>query len=600
MSQVNNAAKFTALALSLELPYSVNNSPGSVTDAKLEAFLGLAPKTLDALVKGNATNGSAVAYSVTAKVGDQLAVSYDFQTNEAFQASRYNDTAFLSVAAAGFTDTQVIADTFSTVFVGYQSYTYTFTQNGTFTVGLGVVNKTDITLNSALQVAAIRLNGVALSAPGSIGHISGAMTGTNGSDILAGDALVKNSHDIIYGLAGNDVLSGLGGNDTLYGGDGNDVLNGGAGDDVLDGGDGVDTVLYGSAMTGVFVNLNLTVQQNTVGGGKDTLLAIENINGSPYNDTLIGTAANNILLGGAGNDTLSGGAGDDILTGGLGNDVLNGGNGVDTVLYGTATAGVTVNMSLTSQQETGGAGSDTLLAIENINGSFFNDTLTGDAGNNILSGDVGDDQLYGGDGNDSLIGGLGDDVLNGGAGFDVAQYYTATAGVTVDLALTASQNTGGAGWDTLSHIEEVNGSAYDDTLTGNAANNDLYGGAGNDVLDGGLGVDVLTGGLGQDSFLFDTALSSANRDIITDFSVPNDSIQLDHRIFTELAIGHLANTTFKVIGIGNVVDSNDHILYNIISGGVFYDADGSGVGAAVLVALIGRGLDVSAADFMVV
>jgi Ca2+-binding RTX toxin-like protein len=152
----------------------------------------------------------------------------------------------------------------------------------------------------------------------------------------------------------------------------------------------------------------------------------------------------------------------------------------------------------------------------------------------------------------------------------------------------------------LSHIEEVNGSAYNDTLTGDAANNVLLGGAGNDVLDGGLGADVLTGGLGQDRFLFDTALSLANRDIITDFSVPNDSIQLDQRIFTELAIGHLANTAFKVVGIGNVVDSNDHILYNIVSGGVFYDADGSGVAAAVLVALIGRGLNVSAADFTVV
>ncbi|WP_198328333.1 calcium-binding protein [Methylovulum psychrotolerans] len=511
MSQVNNAAKFTALALPLELPYSVNNSPGSVTDAKLEAFLGLAPKTLDALVKGNATNGSAVAYSVAAKVGDQLVVSYDFQTNEAFQTSHYNDTAFLSVAAAGFTDTQVIADTFSTVFVGYQSYTYTFTQSGTFTLGLGVVNKTDIFVNSALQVAAIGLNGVALAAPGSIGLVSGAMTGTDGNDVLSGDALVKDSHDIIYGLAGNDVLSGLGGNDTLYGADGNDSLMGGLGNDVLDGGTGFDVAQYYTATAGVTVNLALTVSQNTAGAGWDTLRNIEKVNGSAYNDTLTGNAADNILLGGAGNDV-----------------------------------------------------------------------------------------LYGGDGNDSLMGGLGDDVLDGGAGSNVAQYYTATAGVTVNLALTVSQNTAGAGWDTLRNIEKVNGSAYNDTLTGNAADNILLGGAGNDVLDGGLGADVLVGGAGKDSFLFDTALNSANRDVITDFSTTDDAIQLDHHIFTGLNTGSLAATAFKVIGGSNVIDSNDHILYNIVSGGVFYDADGSGVAAAVLVALIGRGLNVSAADFTVV
>ena len=61
------------------------------------------------------------------------------------------------------------------------------------------------------------------------------------------------------------------------------------------------------------VNLNLTGPQNTGGGGKDTLVSIENLYGSPYNDVLTGDAHDNMIVGGAGNDTLYGGGGNDTL-----------------------------------------------------------------------------------------------------------------------------------------------------------------------------------------------------------------------------------------------------------------------------------------------
>ncbi|MDD5271737.1 MAG: calcium-binding protein, partial [Methylovulum sp.] len=238
---------------------------------------------------------------------------------------------------------------------------------------------------------------------------------------------------------------------------------------------------------------------------------------------------------------------------------------------------------------------------DGLAGGDGDDVLNGGNGNDNLTGGDGNDTLQGGDGTDNLNGGAGNDLLVGGGGVDTAHYHTVTVGVTVNLTLTVAQNTGGAGIDTLNTIENINGSNFNDSLTGNAVNNILWGGTGNDVLNGGLGQDVLLGGAGQDSFVFAAALGLDNRDIITDFSVTDDTIELDHTVFTQLSsIGSLAASAFKLMGAGDVEDSNDHILYNTLSGGLFYDVDGSGSSAFVLVALIGKGLAVTAADFLVI
>ena len=84
----------------------------------------------------------------------------------------------------------------------------------------------------------------------------------------------------------------------------------------------------------------------------------------------------------------------------------------------------------------------------------------------------------GNDGDDTLRGGEGNDILNGGNGNDTADYTDAAAGVTVNLSRTTSQNTVGAGTDTLSSLENVTGSAFNDTLTGSSAANIMVGGAG--------------------------------------------------------------------------------------------------------------------------
>ncbi|MGF7148799.1 Ca2+-binding RTX toxin-like protein [Sphingomonas zeicaulis] len=245
------------------------------------------------------------------------------------------------------------------------------------------------------------------------------------------------------------------------------MLSGGSSEsadgDILDGGTGVDTVLFDDSVYAV--TADLAAGTGNRGGFIERLISIENILGSRFNDALTGDANAN------------------MIEGGLGNDTLNGAAGIDTASYASATAGVTVSLDVTAGQNTGAAGTDTLMNFENLLGSAFADTLTGDAGANRLIGAAGNDILNGGDGDDVLEGGAGNDVLNGGAGSDAASYADATAAVRVSLGVTGAQNTGGAGTDTLVGIERLIGSAFDDVLEG---------GAGDDVLDGGAGLDMVS------------------------------------------------------------------------------------------------------------
>ncbi|UXE58715.1 MAG: hypothetical protein KA717_22090 [Woronichinia naegeliana WA131] len=122
---------------------------------------------------------------------------------------------------------------------------------------------------------------------------------------------------------------------------------------------------------------------------------------------------------------------------------------------------------------------------------------TGNAANNILTGNTANNTLNGGDGNDTLNGGAGNDSLIGDNGTDTAYYYVSTGSVTVNLATgTASDGLGGT--DTLSLIENVQGSnTAGDNLTGNTGVNVLYGYGGADILTGGGGNDLLY--LGSDT-----------------------------------------------------------------------------------------------------
>ena len=178
--------------------------------------------------------------------------------------------------------------------------------------------------------------------------------------------------------------------------------------------------------------------------------------------------------------TLTGTSGDDVLVAGTGNNVINAGDG--------------------------------------------NDVLTAGSGNNELHGDVGNDLLYSGSGND---------LLDGGTGIDTASYAHATAGVTVDLSLPGAQNTLGAGTDTLTGIENLTGSNFNDTLTGDSHNNVINGGLGDDMLNGGGGDDLLIGGPGNNSLTggdgadtFQWLKGNSGHDVITDFTPGTDKLDL--------------------------------------------------------------------------
>ena len=320
--------------------------------------------------------------------------------------------------------------------------------------------------------------------------------GTAGNDTLTGTL----DADHIAGLGGNDTLSGDNGDDTLDGGAGDDTLSGDSGDDILDGGAGNDTASYANASFSVRVNLNLTGAQNTGHLGNDTLVSIENVIGSSSGDNLTGLAASaSVLNGGDGSDLLTGGAGDDTFLGGAGSDRVN---------YSAASSGVTVDLSVSTAQNTG-QGNDTFVSIEEITGSAHADTLTGNNSANDISGGAGDDTLDGGAGADTLIGGAGDDTVS---------YASAAAGVTVNLATPAS-NAGDARGDAFLSIECIAGSSHNDTLTGDENDNCLDGGAGVDTLNGGVGNDTLNGGAGNDDLIghngHDVISGGAGNDTLT-------------------------------------------------------------------------------------
>ncbi|MEF8756318.1 MAG: hypothetical protein V5B60_20670 [Accumulibacter sp.] len=330
--------------------------------------------------------------------------------------------------------------------------------------------------------------------------IAGAQaTGGSGSDtLIAIENLTGSSYD--------DTLVGDGNANRLEGGNGNDTLGGGAGNDTLSGSSGSDTASYADAASGVSVSLAIAGAQATGGSGSDTLMAIENLGGSAYDDTLRGDANANRLHGGQGNDFLNGGAGNDTLDGGAGNDRLWGGTGADSLIGGDGSdfyylddAGDSVSETNTNPA-TGGTDqvlsylASTTLGAHIENGRILTTgaaNLTGNALDNLLDA------------------GTGANLLDGAGGNDTVSYlYGASSGVSVSLALAGAQATGGSGSDTLAGIENLSGSTYDDTLTGDgnanrltgAQGNDfLNGGAGNDTLDGGAGNDTLWGGTGADS-----------------------------------------------------------------------------------------------------
>jgi Ca2+-binding RTX toxin-like protein/methionine-rich copper-binding protein CopC len=234
-------------------------------------------------------------------------------------------------------------------------------------------------------------------------------------------------------------------------------------------------------------------------------------------DELLGSEDDNDIRGFGGNDTLQGLLGDDSLDGGAGADRMVGGDGND--VYWVDNAGDRVVEELAA----GG--------VDTINTRLASNTLPANVENGRILG-TGSANLTGNALGNVLTAGAGANVLDGLGGADTASYATASAGVTVSLAIAGQQATGGSGRDTLRSIEHLVGSEFADRLTGNGGNNALDGGAGNDTASGGGGRDTLTGGAGNDRlaggagndvFVFASASGS---DTITDFASGADKLRI--------------------------------------------------------------------------
>lgn len=201
--------------------------------------------------------------------------------------------------------------------------------------------------------------------------------------------------DAIYGNNVANLLNGNGGNDTLTGGGGNDVLNGGGGNDRMLGGAGNDRYIVADAGDRVVENS---------GAGTDVVW-------SSLADYTLGNNVENGRITTAATAGMTGNGLANVIYAGSGDNVMNGGAGVDTLAYTYETAGVTVNLSRTALQATGGSGTDRIRSFENLTGSAFADNLAGSNGANKLNGLGGNDVLRGLGGADTLTGGAGNDVF---------------------------------------------------------------------------------------------------------------------------------------------------------------------------------------------
>ena len=411
-----------------------------------------------------------------------------------------------------------------------------------------------------------------------------SLDGRGGNDTLDGE----DGNDTLIGGAGDDRLIGDDGNDVLIGGDGRDNLNGGAGNDLLDAsqgdaatqgfgdfitpGTGSDTILghaahwdtgEGADIAYFDLNVDLTITSGNNGSGTVT--------GTGVNDSF---SYIHYFIGGQGNDMITGGSEDrwEGFQGRAGNDTIDGGTGggnnqvsYDSDHYDGGTNAISANLA-TGTATDGFGDTDTLININQLRGSIFNDTITaaGATDGFYVDGDDGNDTFEGGDGHDWFEGGDGTDTFQMAVSFGSATIteeegririnstegsdtlvnveFVAFSDGTVAVSDLFSGETipgsplddtlvGGGGADTISGtggsddisaaggddsvlggigFDTIDGGAGNDTLTGGDGYDDIQGGSGDDlitgnngfdVLDGGAGSDTLSGGLGTDTLL---------------------------------------------------------------------------------------------------
>ncbi len=386
----------------------------------------------------------------------------------------------------------------------------------------------------------------------------------------------------LHGMAGDDTLNGLGGNDTLDGGVGNDLLDGGEGVDQMAGGMGDDTYrvdndgdLAVEAADGGTDTVESAIN-HTLGDNIEKLVLLDGAtegSGNALNNEIEGNAAGNTLHGMAGDDTLNGLGGNDTLDGGEGNDLLDGGEGADQMAGGMGNDTYQVNDAGDMIVEDADGGEDTVI-ITDIREEYI-------LGDNIENLTLNDFWTKNGTGNE-----LNNVIVSADYGSKLIK------GLAGDDTLMALEGVGGS--DTLY------GGDGDDLLKGGEGSDELYGDAGDDILYGGAGSDTMTGSFGNDIFRFENLPGSFDDDVIDDFNGSGkDHIQFNGEVFTELESGNI-DDVFVANDSGEAESADDRLIYNTITGELFYDVDGNGDAEAVKVVTLTGNPELEASDISLI
>ena len=341
------------------------------------------------------------------------------------------------------------------------------------------------------------------------------------------------SNETIYGNGGNDTINGNYGNDILIGGTGNDTLNGGGDNDtyVYNLGDGLDTITDDAGSNKIIFGEGITQNNLTFTQMGNNLLIYLNgdknqgimINNFFYNDsykigeihfadnsvfylsetgltldqsdrtdnmTINGTDYDDTIIGGFGNDTINAGDDDDVITGGKGNDTLNGGYGRDTYIYNLGDGIDTISETRGNDKIKFGTG----IALDDLKftqeGNDLRITINDDVSQSILI-----DDFY------------------RGTNYQVETLQFADGAIF-------NLSTQGLTLQQTNANETVNGTSYNDVIYGNGGHDTINAGEGNDTLIGGIGNDYLNGGNGDDTYIynlgdgFDTITEAGGNDKI--------------------------------------------------------------------------------------
>jgi Ca2+-binding RTX toxin-like protein len=439
------------------------------------------------------------------------------------------------------------------------------------------------------------------------------LEGRDGDDTLVG-ADGQGAANELLGGAGNDSLVSGGLGDRLDGGTGNDILTG-AGDDpngeyfvfsAAPGAANADVifnfeffsriVLDAAAMpelgaSGTFDADDARFAANSSGSAQDASdrVVYNTSNGQLWFDADgTGSTAAQLIATLQGASALE--ATDIVVENGTtpGGEVLNGTDG-DDHLVGTS-------------------GDDT------INGLDGDDMVEGLAGHDELIGGAGADTLIGSDGDDTLDGGhdsdgFGDewtaDTLEGGLGNDV--YYahafdTIIDSGGIDTLYTSAEGDGFPidGYTLPEELENLIFRSFESFFDGEGVSIDYRGNASDNViiidnlhesssssLDGREGNDTLDGSGGEVEYIFSVAPGEANADTI--IGLFGGTLVFDGNAYAGIGpSGSFAanDARFAANSTGTAQDSSDRVVYNTSSGQLWYDADGSGTGAAQLVATL--------------